>query len=120
MSDGLNWLGVADFAFVSHLWLGGWSFLVLRTWMYRTMELIFLTALVGQVGNLRRVGNPPGRVETTSAGCHPAPHQTPTFERPDESRTRNVAGKRTVNGAPSALPFSILSSRICAARNPIS
>jgi hypothetical protein len=53
----INWLRVADFALVSHLWLGGWSFLVLRTWMYRTMELV----LVGQVGNLRRVGNPPGR-----------------------------------------------------------
>jgi hypothetical protein len=52
----INWLRTADFALVSHLWLGGWSFLVLRTWMYRTMELV----LVGQVGNLRRVGNPPG------------------------------------------------------------
>jgi hypothetical protein len=55
----IDWFRVADFALISHLWLGGWSFLVLRAWMYRVMELIFLAALVGQVGNLRRVGNPP-------------------------------------------------------------
>lgn len=54
--QGFNWRGAANFAFTSHIWLGGWSFLVLRTWMYRAIELIFL---VGQVASLRRVGNPP-------------------------------------------------------------
>jgi len=45
----INWLRVADFALGSHLWLGGWSFLVLRTWMYRTMELVLLAACAGLV-----------------------------------------------------------------------
>jgi hypothetical protein len=54
--QGVNWRGAADFALTSHIWLGGWSFLVLRTWMYRAVELILI---VGQVANLRRVGNPP-------------------------------------------------------------
>jgi len=45
----IDWLRVADFALVSHIWLGGWSFLVLRTWMYRVIELIFLAAGVGLV-----------------------------------------------------------------------
>jgi hypothetical protein len=31
---GMNWLRATDFAFLSHLWLGGWSFLVVRSWMY--------------------------------------------------------------------------------------
>jgi 4-amino-4-deoxy-L-arabinose transferase-like glycosyltransferase len=62
----INWLRVADFALVSHLWLGGWSFLVLRTWMYRIMELLLL---VGQVANLRRIGNPPGRFPANLAIC---------------------------------------------------
>jgi hypothetical protein len=42
--SGIDWLRVADFALVSHIWLGGWSFLVLRTWMYRAVELIFVAA----------------------------------------------------------------------------
>jgi hypothetical protein len=54
--QGLKWRGAADFALTSHIWLGGWSFLVLRTWMYRAIELILF---VGQVVNLRRVANPP-------------------------------------------------------------
>jgi hypothetical protein len=65
----INWLRVADFALVSHLWLGGWSFLVLRTWMYRILELVFLAGLVGQVANLRRVGNPPGPRSANLAIC---------------------------------------------------
>jgi hypothetical protein len=54
--QGFNWRGAANFALTSHIWLGGWSFLVLRTWMYRAIELLLL---VGQVVNLRRVANPP-------------------------------------------------------------
>lgn len=41
---GIGWVRVADFALSSHIWLGGWSFLVLRTWMYRIIELILLAA----------------------------------------------------------------------------
>ena len=43
----INWPRVADFALVSHIWLGGWSFLVVRTWMYRAIEIIMLAAAVG-------------------------------------------------------------------------
>jgi len=46
---GISWLRAADFAVVSHLWLGGWSFLVLRRWMYRILELVFLAACAGLV-----------------------------------------------------------------------
>jgi hypothetical protein len=45
----IDWFRVADFALASHLWLGGWSFLVLRAWMYRVMELVFLVACAGLV-----------------------------------------------------------------------
>jgi hypothetical protein len=51
---GINWPGVADFALISHIWLGGWSFLVVRTWMYRAVELIMLAAAIGIVIQLAR------------------------------------------------------------------
>ncbi len=51
---GIDWLRVADFALVSHIWLGGWSFLVVRTWMYRTIELIMLAAGIGIALQLAR------------------------------------------------------------------
>ena len=51
---GIDWLRVADFALVSHIWLGGWSFLVLRTWMYRIVELMFFAAFVGLVVRFAR------------------------------------------------------------------
>lgn len=44
---GINWLRVADFALISHIWIGGWSFLVVRTWMYRAVELIMPSAAIG-------------------------------------------------------------------------
>ena len=62
----IHWGRVADFALLSHIWLGGWSFLVLRTWMYRVIGFVLV---VGQVGNLRRVGNPPGRLSANLAIC---------------------------------------------------
>ncbi len=52
--NSINWLRVADFALISHIWLGGWSFLVVRTWMYRATELIMLAAAVGIVLQLAR------------------------------------------------------------------
>jgi hypothetical protein len=45
----IDWFRVTDFALVSHLWLGGWSFLVLRAWMYHVMELILLAACSGLI-----------------------------------------------------------------------
>jgi hypothetical protein len=50
----IDWRRVADFAIFSHIWLGGWSFLVLRTWMYRLVEFLFLGAGIGIVFRSRR------------------------------------------------------------------
>jgi len=41
------WWKIVDFAALSHIWLGGWSFLVLRSWMYHGVELISLAAVAG-------------------------------------------------------------------------
>jgi hypothetical protein len=43
----IRWARVFDLALVSHIWLGGWSFLVVRTWMYRVVELMILVAIAG-------------------------------------------------------------------------
>ena len=50
----IHWRGVADFALISHIWLGGWSFLVVRTWMYRAVEFVMLAAAVGLILRLAR------------------------------------------------------------------
>jgi hypothetical protein len=57
---GVEWRRVADFALFSHIWLGGWSFLVLRTWMYRIVELVLLAAGVGLAVRVLKHG--PGRL----------------------------------------------------------
>jgi hypothetical protein len=49
-----QWLRISDFTLVSHIWLGGWSFLVVRSWMYRIIECLFLFALFGIVRRLMR------------------------------------------------------------------
>ena len=36
----VNWLQAADFTFLTHIWLGNWSFLVVRSWMYHFFALI--------------------------------------------------------------------------------
>jgi hypothetical protein len=43
----MNWLKVADFAFLSHIWLGNWSFLVVRSWMYRYFACVAGFAGIG-------------------------------------------------------------------------
>ena len=43
----MDWRRVVDSAAFSHIWVGGWSFLVVRSWMYRVFELI---ALLGAAG----------------------------------------------------------------------
>jgi hypothetical protein len=48
------WLRIGDFTLLSHIWLGGWSFLVVRSWMYRIIECLFLVALLGIVWRLMR------------------------------------------------------------------
>lgn len=51
---GIHWLRVVDFALISHIWLGGWSFLVVRTWMYRAIEICMLAAAIGIALQLAR------------------------------------------------------------------
>jgi 4-amino-4-deoxy-L-arabinose transferase-like glycosyltransferase len=45
--SGSHWAKVLDLVIVSHIWLGGWSFLVVRAWMYRIVELMMLAAIAG-------------------------------------------------------------------------
>ena len=37
----VHWLAVLDSALWTHIWTGAWSFLVLRSWMYRVFETIY-------------------------------------------------------------------------------
>ncbi len=43
----VSWRRVADAAAFSHIWVGGWSFLVVRSWMYRIFELIGVVSAIG-------------------------------------------------------------------------
>jgi hypothetical protein len=43
----IKWHRVADFALVSHIRLGDWSFLVVRNWMYRVLEIVLFGSLPG-------------------------------------------------------------------------
>ena len=36
----VQWLRVLDSAAMTHIWIGGWSFLLVRSWMYRVFELL--------------------------------------------------------------------------------
>jgi hypothetical protein len=45
----MPWRRIFDFMAVSHIWLGNWSFLVVRTWMYRSIELVFVLGFLGVV-----------------------------------------------------------------------
>ena len=43
----MNWIAVLDSAVWTHIWLGCWSFLTVRSWMYRVFEVIFaVTAMM--------------------------------------------------------------------------
>ena len=50
----VNWRSVIDSAAFTHIWIGGWSFLTARTWMYRTCEMIAAIAFAGIVTFLVR------------------------------------------------------------------
>ena len=43
----IHWLRVLDSGAMTHIWIGGWSFLQLRSWMYRVWEIIALVGLIG-------------------------------------------------------------------------
>lgn len=42
----VNWLHAVDAVFNSYVWFGGWSFLTLRSWIYRIFAALFLYAAV--------------------------------------------------------------------------
>ncbi|MCC7176425.1 MAG: hypothetical protein IT159_14630 [Bryobacterales bacterium] len=50
----VDWARFFDIAFLSHIWIGNWSFLQLRGWMYRVFALIVLTAAAGLLLRFRR------------------------------------------------------------------
>ena len=43
----INWLSALDVEAKTFLWFGGWSFLTLKSWMYRVPEALALAALAG-------------------------------------------------------------------------
>jgi len=49
-----DWRRFFDIAFLSHVWIGNWSFLQLRSWIYRVFALLAAAALAGLIIRLRR------------------------------------------------------------------
>jgi 4-amino-4-deoxy-L-arabinose transferase-like glycosyltransferase len=45
----MPWRRILDFIVTSHIWLGNWSFIGARTWMYRAIEFTFVLAIAGLV-----------------------------------------------------------------------
>ena len=50
----IHWMRVLDSLASSYIWTSGWSFLVVRSWMYRIPEFLGLTALLGFLVQFRR------------------------------------------------------------------
>lgn len=51
----VNWRAVLDSAASTHIWSGGWSFLVARSWMYHVFECAALLAAVGVMALVVRI-----------------------------------------------------------------
>ena len=51
----VDWRAVVDVGAFSHIWLGGWSFLVVRSWMYRVCEFVAVLAAIGLLMYLIRM-----------------------------------------------------------------
>lgn len=73
---GVHWLRVLDSAAATHIWVGGWSFLTVRSWMYRVFEWVAMIAGVGLVAlTVRRCrkayrrGTRVGDARLLLAGC---------------------------------------------------
>jgi hypothetical protein len=49
------WLRVLDSGAMTHIWIGGWSFLQVRSWMYRVWELVAILGLAGLLRVVRRI-----------------------------------------------------------------
>jgi 4-amino-4-deoxy-L-arabinose transferase-like glycosyltransferase len=55
----VQWLRVLDSAAMTHIWIGGWSFLLVRSWMYRIFELLAAATVIGILLNARRLVRDP-------------------------------------------------------------
>jgi hypothetical protein len=51
----IQWLRVLDAAATTHIWTSGWSFLVVRSWMYRVFEYMAIAAGVGLIALTARL-----------------------------------------------------------------
>jgi hypothetical protein len=49
------WMRVLDSGAMTHVWIGGWSFLQVRSWMYRAWELVAILGLAGLLRLGRRI-----------------------------------------------------------------
>jgi 4-amino-4-deoxy-L-arabinose transferase-like glycosyltransferase len=56
MLGSIHWRVPADFAFVTHVWVGNWSFLVVRSWMYHALAWTAVAAAVGVALRVIRPG----------------------------------------------------------------
>jgi hypothetical protein len=50
----VNWMQALDANFSSHIWVGGWSFVCVRGWMYHVFAMLAFLAIVGIVGTILR------------------------------------------------------------------
>ena len=55
----VQWLRVLDSAAMTHIWIGGWSFLLVRSWMYRVFELLAVATVIGILVMARRLVRDP-------------------------------------------------------------
>jgi 4-amino-4-deoxy-L-arabinose transferase-like glycosyltransferase len=55
----VQWLRVLDSAAMTHIWIGGWSFLLVRSWMYRVFELLAAATVIGILVIARRLIHDP-------------------------------------------------------------
>jgi hypothetical protein len=61
----IHWLRVLDVALWTHIWTGAWSFLTVRSWIYRVFELVF--AVVSIMVVLAVLRRPMGRFKAKLA-----------------------------------------------------
>lgn len=52
----VEWWRVLDSIFFSHIWFGGWSFLQVRSWMYRVFAVLFVAGLALALRRRRGLG----------------------------------------------------------------
>lgn len=64
----VNWRAVLDSAASTHIWTGGWSFLVARSWMYRVFECVALLAALGVLALVIRIVRDSMRLYRVASG----------------------------------------------------